>query len=138
MARKEINLKALLWIFVAVCAAASIVATVLIFKPSKEINSFQACVDAGGALLEIYPEQCMINGKLFTNEAQSVDNGSDVYIGLTEQTALEKATAENKTARVVEREGEPLMVTMDYLPGRLNLSIKDGKVYKVQVEGEEN
>ena len=80
----------------------------------------------------------MLNGKSFTNEAQSVDSPANAYIGLTEQTALDKAQAENKPARIVERDGEPLAVTMDFMPGRLNLSVRDGKVYKVQVEGAEH
>lgn len=107
-------------------------------KPSKDINSFQACKDADGAILESYPEQCLLNGKTFTNEEQSIDSQPDDYVGLTEQDALAKADTENKSARVVERDGESLPVTMDYMPGRLNLSVKDDKVYKVQVEGEEN
>ena len=131
---------ALPWVIVAVgcIVAAVVVVTVLLWKPSKDINSFQACKDAGGAILESYPEQCVLDGKSFTNDAQSVDNGADEYIGLTEQTALDKAAAENKSARVVERDGESLPVTMDFRPGRLNFSVKVGDVYKVQVEGEEN
>ena len=113
------------------------VAVVVREKSDKDINSFQTCKDAGGAILESYPEQCMLNGKSFTNETQSVDSPANAYIGLTEQTALDKAQAENKPARIVVRDGEPLAVTMDFMPGRLNLSVRDGKVYRVQVEGAE-
>ena len=113
------------------------VAVVVREKSDKDVNNFQTCKDAGGAILESYPEQCMLNGKSFTNETQSVDSPANAYIGLTEQTALDKAQAENKPARIVERDGEPLAVTMDFMPGRLNLSVNDGKVDKVQVEGAE-
>ena len=129
----------LLWtIATLVCVVAVIVVVVLMQEKSdKDVNNFQTCKDAGGAILESYPEQCMLNGKSFTNETQSVDSPANAYIGLTEQTALDKAQAENKPARIVERDGEPLAVTMDFMPGRLNLSVNDGKVDKVQVEGAE-
>ena len=130
----------LLWTIAALVCAVAVIAAVVVMqeKSDKDINSFQTCKDAGGAILESYPEQCMLNGKSFTNETQSVDSPANAYIGLTEQTALDKAQAENKPARIVERDGEPLAVTMDFMPGRLNLSVRDGKVYKVQVEGAEH
>jgi flagellar biosynthesis/type III secretory pathway M-ring protein FliF/YscJ len=124
--------------FVVVAIVAVIAVVALMQRPGKEINSFQACKDAGGAIAESYPEQCFINGKSFTNDEQSLDNNGDEYIGLAEQEALDKASRENKIARVVERDGESLPVTMDFMPGRLNLSVQDGKVNNVQVEGEEN
>lgn len=127
-------------IIIAAVVAVAAVITVLFWKPSadKDINTFQACKSAGGALLETYPEQCMINGKSFTDSAQTPNNGSsNDYVGLAEQAALDKAKSANTPARVVERDGESLPVTMDYVPGRLNLYVKDGKVYKVQIEGSE-
>lgn len=128
------------WVIVAlvcVVAVAAVVVAALLARSDKDVNSFQTCKDAGGAILESYPEQCVLNDKSFTNNEQSLDISVDEYIGLTEQAALDKAQAENKPARVVERDGESLAVTMDYVPGRLNLSVKDGKVYNVQVEGVE-
>lgn len=127
-------------IYLAAVAAIVAVAAVgiVLWKPwaNKTIDTFQACKDAGGALLESYPEQCKIDGKSFTNDAQSTSNTpTDTYINLPEQEALNKAKLEQKAARVVERNGEPLPVTMDYAPGRLNMYVKDGKVYKIQVEG---
>lgn len=80
----------------------------------------------------------MVNGKSFTNTTQIPSATTSTYIGLSEQAALDKAKAEAKTARIVERDGQALSMTMDYAPGRLNLSVKDGKVYKVQVEGSGN
>ena len=133
------NRTVLLWAAAVIICIVAVIAVVVLMreKSDKDINSFQTCKDAGGAILESYPEQCMLNGKSFTNETQSVDGSAGAYIGLTEQTALDKAQAENKPARIVERDGEPLAVTMDFMPGRLNLSVRDGKVYKVQVEGAE-
>ena len=133
------NRTVLLWAAAVIICIVAVIAVVVLMreKSDKDINSFQTCKDAGGAILESYPEQCMLNGKSFTNETQSVDGSAGAYIGLTEQTALDKAQAENKPARIVERDGEPLAVTMDFMPGRLNLSVNDGKVDKVQVEGAE-
>ena len=134
------NRTVLLWAAAVIICIVAVIAVVVLMreKSDKDINSFQTCKDAGGAILESYPEQCMLNDKSFTNETQSVDSPADAYIGLTEQTALDKTQAENKPARIVERDGEPLAVTMDFMPGRLNLSVRDGKVYKVQVEGAEH
>lgn len=136
---KELKRQLLTWLVVASVTVIVIAAVValLFAKRDKDINSFQSCKDAGGKILESYPEQCALNGKSFTNDAQSDYSNTDAYIGLTEQAALDKARTENKTVRVVERDSESLAVTMDYMPGRLNLSVKDGKVYQVQVEGEE-
>jgi len=129
------------WSIVALCcvaAVALIIAIALLWRPgeTKDINTFQTCKDAGGAILESYPEQCMIDGKSFTNSAQSVD-GSDGYVNLTEQAALDKAARERTPARVVERDGQALPVTMDFVEGRINLYVKDGKVYKIQIEGKD-
>lgn len=132
-----------LWSVVGfICAAFAIVAAIttsviMTQRTHRLIDSFQSCKDAGGAIAESYPEQCYINGKSFTNEQQSLDNGSSEYIGLSEREALDQASRLNKTARVVSRDGEALPVTMDFMAGRLNLYIKDGKVLKVQVEGDE-
>ena len=128
------------WIIGVIAVIAVMMAGIILWKPSanKDINSFQACKDAGGIILESYPEQCKINGKSFTNSTQSVADDANAYIGLAEQVALDRAESENKRARVVERDGETLPMTMDYVPGRLNLYVKDGNVYKVQIEGDDN
>lgn len=125
----------ILGVLICLAIAAIVAATVLLRNSSTEITSFQTCRDAGGAILESYPERCMIDGKSFTNEEQSVNVYVGDYIGLEEQAALDKAASEKKPARVVERDGDSLAVTMDLIPGRLNFSVKDGKVNSVQVEG---
>lgn len=55
---------------------------------------------------------------------------------MTEKAALAKAGQDKTPARVVERDGKSLPVTMDFAFGRHNLYVKDGKVYKVEIEGQ--
>lgn len=123
---------------ILICLVVAVLAGIVIWKSGKTVNSFEECKAAGGAILESYPEQCVHDGKSFTNDQQSAGDGGGGYVGLPESAALAKASIENKKARVVERNGEALPVTMDYVPGRLNLFVKDGNVYKVQVEGKTN
>ena len=103
---------------------------------ASNIMNFQECKDAGGQIAESYPEQCFIGGQSFANQAQTPD-GSD-YIGMSEQEATVKANEDKAPNRVVERNGETLPVTMDFVPGRLNFYVKDDKVYKVDIEKAEN
>jgi hypothetical protein len=125
------------WVFIAV-SVLSIVG-VAIFMWSQSINkqlitNFHDCRQAGGSIAESYPEQCFIDGKSFTNPDQIISTSPDGYIGLGEKAAMNKAEQDNKPARVVERDGESLQVTMDYVLGRLNFYVRDGKVEKVEVE----
>lgn len=126
------------WIIIALCIVIVIlvaVITMLLAQP-RVVSNFQQCKSAGGAVLESYPEQCLINGTTFTNNAQSINGNGNTYIGLSEADALAKAKHDNTPARVVERDGEELPVTMDFAFGRHNLYLKDGKVYKVEIEGQ--
>lgn len=102
---------------------------------TRNITNFDECIEAGGARMESYPERCMIDGKTFTDSPDSSTEASE-YVGLTENDATRKAKEANKPHRVVERDGESLPVTMDFVPGRLNFVIEDGKVKRVEVEGE--
>jgi hypothetical protein len=54
------------------------------------------------------------------------------FIGLTEADALAKAEADGLSARVVERDGEGLPVDLSLQPDRLNFSVTDDKVTKVE------
>ena len=138
MAEKNRKPAVWLWVIVALCAAALVAAAAaLLWNPGKDITSFQACKDAGGAIMESYPEQCTINGKSFTNDTQLLDYDTSGYIGLTEKVALDKAAAANKAARVVERDGKSLPVDASFSLGRLNFHVKDSKVVMVDVEGKE-
>ncbi len=108
--------------------------TMLLRAPSKQlINSFQACKNAGGMIAESYPERCFIDGTSFVNDKQALKPADD-YVGLSEQAALDKAMAENRLARVVQRDDESLAITMDLAHGRLNFYIRNGIVEKVVIE----
>lgn len=109
----------------------------LLLRRPLVISTFAQCEKAGGAILTTYPEQCSIGGATFTNINHQQTSDGQAYVGLTEEAALAKAAKANTPARVVERDGEALPVTMDYVFGRLNFSVKDGVVYKVTVEGRE-
>lgn len=111
-----------------------VTAFTFLYKKPITVHTFEECKNAGGAVMESYPERCMIDGATFTNTSQS--NNGEEYIGLTEADTLAKAKKDNVAARVVERDGESLPVTMDFNYGRHNLHIKDGKVYSVDIEGQ--
>lgn len=104
---------------------------------NDEVNSFESCKDAGGRIGESYPEQCFIDDKSFTNpdHNQTLTDYEIEYIGMTEAEARSKAANEGRSARVVERNGEALPVTMDLVDGRLNFSVRDDRVYKIHTEG---
>lgn len=125
------------WVIAALCIIVAALVTIvaaLLARPVKVVSNFEQCKSAGGVMLESYPEQCLINGTTFTNSAQSVDGNT--YIGMSEADALAKAKQDNTPARVVERDGEGLPVTMDFAFGRHNLYVRDGSVYKVEIEGQ--
>ena len=96
-------------------------------------------------LTSIFVAQYWSNDESAENDSSQVDepagepadepnDDTEQYVGLTEEEALALAEDNNTTARVVERDGESLPVTMDLRPGRLNLVIEDGKVASVTVE----
>lgn len=127
---------ALFWgAVVVVCLAVALVAAMVRSLVIGQIDSFDKCKTAGGSIAESYPEQCFINGKSFINPSQ-VSSVND-YVGMSEQAALDKAVSAGTPARVVERDGESLPVTMDYMVGRHNFHVRDGRVYEVGVEGSE-
>ena len=57
----------------------------------------------------------------------------DHLIGMSEAAATAKAQSENYSVRVVERDGESLIVTMDYSDRRINLTINDDIVMKTSI-----
>jgi hypothetical protein len=125
------------WVVMAVLVLSIAGVAVFMWVKSMDkqsINSFHDCQQAGGSIAESYPEQCFIDGKSFTNPDQIPNTSTDDYSGLGEKAAMSKAEQDNIPARVVERDGESLSVTMDYVPGRLNFYVRDGKVEKVEVE----
>ena len=127
--------RTVLWI--GVLTVLLVVVGILLLRPPTIISNFAQCQQAGGAVLESYPEQCMIGGTNFTNSAQPPHDGSG-YVGMREADALASAKKSNIPVRVVERDGEALPVTMDFVYNRHNLYIVNGMVYKVEVEGRAN
>lgn len=117
------------------CLAVALVIAMVRGLVIGEIDSFDKCKTAGGSIVESYPERCFINGRSFVNPSQ-VSSATD-YAGMSEEAALDKAKSANIPARVVERDGESLPATMDYVVGRHNFYVRDGRVYKVNVEGSE-
>lgn len=124
------------WVVILVCAALIIgaIAVVVALQRPEKVTNFDECIEAGGALMESYPEQCSYEGNTYMNEAQQVEGGA--YEGMTEEDALERARDLSVPARVVERDGESLPVTMDFVHGRHNFHVRDGEVYRVEIEGE--
>lgn len=122
-------------IIAAVIVAGAVAAVLLLPKPAtKTVDSFQACKNAGGQVLESYPEQCTYQGKSFVNPAQA-ERSIDSYIGLSEAEAMSLAERSNKPHRVVERDGVSLPADMSFVEGRLNFYVKDGKVTNVRFDG---
>lgn len=133
---KQITEEANRVLILALCGTVlvlTVIVGILLAQPVKVVANFEQCKAEGGAILEVYPEVCRIGNVSFTNNSQSVVD--DTYVGMTEKAALAKAESEKIPARVVERNGESLPVTMDFVFGRNNLYVKDGKVYKVEIEG---
>jgi hypothetical protein len=54
------------------------------------------------------------------------------YVGLSEAEATAKATSASLTARVVARNGEGLAIDDDLRPERLNFTIENDRVSKVE------
>lgn len=50
------------------------------------------------------------------------------WLGLTLNEANQRAEIIGYTTRVVEQDGNSLMLTMDFKSNRLNLRLKDGKI----------
>jgi hypothetical protein len=53
------------------------------------------------------------------------------YIGLSVDEAGARADADQRTWRVVEEDGVPRPVTMDFIETRLNFTVEDGTVVRV-------
>lgn len=66
--------------------------------------------------------------------AQVITNAdAQRLVGLAEDEAVKIATGNGWTVRIVARDGEKFMVTTDYSPGRVNLTVSDGRVTTVTV-----
>ncbi|MFC4995257.1 hypothetical protein [Rubritalea tangerina] len=73
--------------------------------------------------------------ELLSITAKDVEKAEKQYVGLKVQAALKLAKQQKQMFRVVERDGEPLMATRDFRPGRINAKVADDKVVSIRVEG---
>lgn len=90
---------------------------------------------AGGYwLLTSHTAEAPVTEETNTTE-QPTDPATDGYIGLSEAEAEALATQNGVPFRVVELDGEALMVTEDYRPGRINAVVEGGVVVSYTVEG---
>lgn len=138
MDNNKLNSPGRQWLIIAVCAVVIMVAVVAVTwmkRSTDEVTNFEQCRDASGTVMESYPEQCLYDGKTYVNEARQPESGNE-YIGLSEEDALERARESSTPARTVERDGESLPVTMDFVFGRHNFMVRDGEVYQVDIEGQ--
>lgn len=58
-------------VVLAILAVALIIVVcwvVITYRPTKEVNNFQECLDAGGTRQESYPEQCTYEGKTYEDD----------------------------------------------------------------------
>lgn len=116
------------------------VAALSMDRQQAEASNFVECKDAGGKITDGVTPMCEVKGKTFENNDKQKQTGtsnseySSQYVGMSEKDALEKAKADDRAARVVERDGKSLIVTMDLRQGRLNFTIEDGTVTAVEEE----
>lgn len=136
MKTKKFKLTVVLIIIAILLVLSSVLISIIQKPSSSKVSSFESCKSAGGVILETFPEQCRYEERTFFAEENQPDKNNRDYVGLDEESALRKAVKTGKAARVVERDDEALPVTTDFSSGRLNLYVRDGKVYRVQVEGE--
>jgi hypothetical protein len=71
-----------------------------------------------------------------TTDTITNPEGITDYIGLTETEAEMYAAAQGDVFRVVDRDGERLMVTEDFVPGRINAFVVGGTIVSYEVEGD--
>ncbi|MDN5819336.1 MAG: hypothetical protein L0H36_02030 [bacterium] len=116
------------------------VAALSINKKQADASNFVECKDAGGTVTEGTVDKCEVKDKTFEDtqgsygESAANSEYSKQYLGMSEKDALEKAKTDKHAARVVERDGKSLIVTMDLRQGRLNFTIEDGTVTAVEEE----
>ena len=124
------------------------------------VTSYDECVQAGYPVMESYPEQCSDGTRTFTNNEVVVEEESpeileelfadedeqelleellieDSYqiIGLSEADASASVEQQGGFFRVVDRDGQFLPVTADYVPGRINAIVQNDIVVDYHIEG---
>lgn len=67
------------------------------------------------------------------NENEVTQSRADQLIGLSERAGELCAEVNGWGYRVVQRDGEDFAVTMDYRSNRINVKVRDGKIFEVTV-----
>jgi hypothetical protein len=83
---------------------------------------------SGGAAVEPSARWC-------PEDAGDRGFATEQLLGLALPDAERLAGESDCAVRVVERDGEPLAVTMDFSPTRINVAVEDGLVTEVQSLG---
>jgi hypothetical protein len=92
--------------------------------------------DVGGAGEDVSPELAVLLAPIdladvdpYILEAlQAIVDGA---MSISEEVFADNATLNGVEMRVVERDGEPLMVTEDYRSDRINVVVADGNVVSI-------
>ena len=127
-------------------------ASALSFAPDTvflEATTSEACAAEGGDFTEWYGETyCTTREEVVANpnpgggsfelegEAQVKIAKTLELVDLSEEEAASVTEAAGLPFRVVWRDGEPLAVTMDYRPGRINAAVQSGVVVSFDIEGD--
>ena len=99
------------------------------------VGALSACGSAGDepaanpsatVLPSSSPSTCW--GKGSDTPLPSTDPDAELYVGLSEQEALDLADERQQTVRVAGRDGECFPMTMDYQPERVNLYVEADQV----------
>ncbi len=75
---------------------------------------------------------------IIDESAEITDINATDYIGLTIEQAQSLAETNGVSFRVVAQDDEFFPVTMDYRPGRINATVRDGLIISVDIEGMES
>lgn len=108
----------------------------LSFLPNTEFldaNTPSKCAALGGDFITWYDE-VYCTRQLKTDD-QNQANGLENLIGKTISEARELFP--NRIMRIVSLDGQSLPVTKDYVPGRINLTIRHNLIIKFSEEGQE-
>ena len=103
-------------------------------ESSGEVSSTESQIENMKNSKPAAPEKSKTFSK--TAKTQATSAGSEVdYIGLSESDAAALARQNSVSFRVSERDGRPMMLTMDFRPGRINAKVEAGVVVDYSVEG---
>lgn len=94
------------------------------------VTDFETCAAVTGVVAESYPRQCFYEGESYTEAVA----GHDVIIGMSLAEAELYAEQNTVPFRVGMLDGEYMMLTMDYVPGRITAEVANAVVVGYTVE----